>query len=133
MPQYNENGAIGQLQIPSVKMNYLVYEGTESSVLGMGIGHFACTGGWEGNVAFAHNRSSNAVAAFENLKDVNYGDLVYYTTVYGTRTYMVTSIETVSVNDTTGLLQDGSNKLTMYTCKVNQPSVKLKVVATLVG
>lgn len=134
MPQYKENGAIGQLQIPSVKMNYYVYEGTESSVLNKGIGHFSCTGGWEGNVAFAaHNRGSKVIAAFKTLKDVNYGDLVYYTTVYGTRTYTVTSIETVSVNDTTGLLQDGSNKLTMYTCKVNQPSVKLKVVATLVG
>ena len=111
-----------------------MYDGTETSVLNKGVGHFTCTGGWEGNVAFAgHNRSSKYTAAFKNLKNVDYGNLVYYTTAYGTRTYMVTSIETVSVNDTTGLLQDGSNKLTMYTCIANQPSVKLKVVATLVG
>lgn len=134
MPQYAKNGAIGQLQIPAVKMNYYVYEGTETSTMNRGIGHFSCTSGWDGNVAFAaHNRSSKYTSAFKNLKNVNYGDLVYYTTAYGTRTYKVTSIETVSANDTTGLLQDGSNKLTMYTCKANQPSVKLKVVATLVG
>ena len=69
----------------------------------------------------------------QKLKDVEYGDLVYYTTAYGTRVYQVTSIDTVSVNDTSGLAQDGSYKLTMYTCKANQPDVKLKVVATLVG
>ena len=35
--------------------------------------------------------------------------------------------------DTSGLAQDGTFKLTMYTCQKNQPDVKLKVVATLVG
>ena len=81
----------------------------------------------------SHNRNNKNTAAFQKLKDVNYGDLVYYTTAYGTRTYQVTGIETVSVYDTSGLAQDGTFKLTMYTCQKNQPDVKLKVVATLVG
>lgn len=58
---------------------------------------------------------------------------MYYTTAYGTRTYQVTCIDAVSVNDTSGLAQDGSYKLTMYTCKANQPELKLKVVAHLVA
>ena len=133
MPKY-KGSAIGRLQIPSVGMNKYVYEGTGSSVLSKGVGHFSCTNGWDGNVAFAgHNRNSKNTAAFQKLKDVNYGDLVYYTTAYGVRTYQVTSIETVSVYDTSGLAQDGTFKLTMYTCQANQPDVKLKVVATLVG
>ena len=45
----------------------------------------------------------------------------------------MTSIDAVSVNDTSGLAQDGSYKLTMYTCKANQPELKLKVVAHLVA
>ena len=80
----------------------------------------------------ATTNNSNT-AAFQKLKDVKLGDLVYYTTAYGTRTYQVTSIDAVSVNDTSGLAQDGSYKLTMYTCKANQPELKLKVVAHLVA
>lgn len=135
MPKLSEkSSAIGKLSIPAVGMNKYVYEGTGSSPLAKGVGHFDCTPGWNGNVGLAgHNRGYNGTAAFLKLKDVNYGDLVYYTTAYGTRTYKVTSIETVSVNDTSGLAQDGSYKLTMYTCKANQPEVKLKVVATLVA
>jgi len=134
MPKFAKNGAIGQLQIPSVKINQYVYEGTGSANLAKGVGHFPCTNGWDGNIGLAgHNRNGKKIAAFQYLKNVNYGDLVYYTTAYGTRTYQVTSIETVSVNDTTGLVQDGTCKLTMYTCKQNDPDVKLKVVATLVG
>lgn len=135
MPKLNDNTtAIAKLSIPVVGMTKYVYEGTGSSPLAKGVGHFDCTPGWNGNIGLAgHNRNNSNTAAFQRLKDVDYGDLVYYTTAYGTRTYKVTSIETVSVNDTSGLAQDGSYKLTMYTCKANQPNVKLKVVATLVG
>ena len=135
MPTLNKNTtAIGKLSIPAVGLNKYVYEGTGSSPLAKGVGHFDCTPGWNGNIGLAgHNRGYNNTAAFLKLKDVDYGDLVYYTTAYGTRTYKVTSIETVSINDTSGLAQDGSYKLTMYTCKANQPNVKLKVVATLVA
>lgn len=135
MPKLNDSTtAIGKLSIPAVGMTKYVYEGTGSSPLAKGVGHFDCTPGWNGNIGLAgHNRGYNGTAAFIKLKDVDYGDLVYYTTAYGTRVYQVTSIDTVSVNDTSGLTQDGSYKLTMYTCKANQPDVKLKVVATLVG
>ncbi|WP_289026756.1 sortase [uncultured Flavonifractor sp.] len=135
MPKLNDGtSAIAKVSIPSVGMEQYVYEGTGSSPLAKGVGHFDCTPGWNGNVGLAgHNRNNSNTAAFQRLKDVDYGDLVYYTTVYGTRVYQVTSIEAVSVNDTSGLAQDGSYKLTMYTCKANQPDVKLKVTATLVG
>ena len=52
-----------------------------------------------------------------------------YTTLYGTRNYVVSDISYCATTDTSGLLQDGTNKLTMYTCKANDPSVKLRVTA----
>ena len=61
------------------------------------------------------------------------GDTITYTTAYGTLTYVVSHVGTCATTDTSGLLQDGTNKLTMYTCKEGRPSVKLCVVATLVG
>lgn len=134
MPTISTNGAIGQLQIPAINLNRYIYEGTSQTNMGKGIAHFDCTPGWDGNVAFAgHNRNDSNTAAFQRLKDVTYGDIIYYTTAFGTRTYQVVSIETCATTDTSGLLQDGTNKLTMYTCQMNQPALKLKVVAALNG
>lgn len=97
-----------------------------------GIAHFDSTSGWLGNVGLAgHNRGSSA--AFHGLKNVQVGDSVKYTTAYGTLTYVVSSVTTVAVTDTSGLQQDGTNKLTMYCCVENQPQIRLCVVATLVG
>ena len=132
MPAITKGGAIGKISAPSIGLNKSVYEGTSQTSMKKGVAHFDCTSGWEGNIALAgHNRGSSP--SFAKLKDLNYGDTIYYTTAYGTKTYQVTSIETCATTDTSGLMQDGTNKLTMYTCKMNQPSVKLKVVAMQVG
>lgn len=132
MPAITKGGAIAKLSIPSISLNKYVYEGTTQSNMNKGIAHFDCTSGWGGNIALAgHNRPSTA--SFAKLKDVKLGDTVTYTTAYGTATYVVSNITTCATSDVTGLYQDGTNKLTMYTCKAGQPSVKLCVVATMVG
>ncbi len=132
MPTITDSGAIGQLSIPSIGLNKYIYEGTSTVNMRKGIAHFDSTSGWQGNVALAgHNRGSWAY--FGKLKDVKVGDTVQYTTAYGTANYVVSAINERATTDTSGLAQDGTNKLTMYTCKANQPDVKLEVVATLVG
>lgn len=133
MPKLTSGGAIAKLKIPSVGLSKYVYDGTTTANMNKGIAHFECTPAWGGNIAFAGHNRGNGVAHFYYLKDVKLGDTVIYETALGTRTYVVSSIDTVSVTDVSGLLQDGMQKLTMYTCKANQPEVKLKVVATLVG
>lgn len=133
MPAITKGGAIGRLSIPSVNLDKYIYEGTSQSNMSKGIAHFNVTPGWDGNVALAGHNQPVSWAAFARLKDVSYGDTIHYTTAFGTRTYVVSAIETCATTDTSGLLQDGTNKLTMYTCKANQPSVKLKVTASLVG
>ena len=132
MPSITKGGALGRLSIPSIGLNKYVYEGTSQASMRKGIAHFDCTSGWTGNIGLAgHNRGSSA--SFAKLKDVQIGDTVSYTTAYGTLTYVVSNITTVATTDTSGLLQDGTNKITMYTCKANQPDVKLCVTASLVG
>jgi len=133
LPKLTNGGAVAKLSIPSINLTKYVYEGTSTSNMNRGIAHFECTPAMGGNIGLAgHNRGQN-VAHFARLKDVQIGDVVTYETAYGISTYVVSSIDTVSVNDVSGLVQDGTNKLTMYTCKANQPSVKLKVVATQVA
>jgi len=132
MPAITKGGAIGRLSIPSIGLNKYVYEGTSQASMRKGIAHFDCTSGWLGNIGLAgHNRGSSA--SFKHLKDVKLGDAVTYTTAYGSLTYVVSNITTVATTDTSGLQQDGGNRITMYTCKANQPDVKLCVTASLVG
>ena len=133
MPTITEGGAIGRLSIPSIGLNKYVYEGTSQENMRKGIAHFDCTSGFSGNIGLAGHNRPVSTAAFAKLKDVKLGDTVQYTTAYGTATYVVSNITTVATTDTSGLQQDGTNKITMYTCKMNQPDVKLCVVATMVG
>jgi len=132
MPTITTGGAIGRLSIPTIGLNQYVYEGTSTKNMQKGLAHFDCTSGFMGNIALAgHNRGN--YAHFAKLKDLKYGDTMTYTTAYGTATYAVTSISYCSTTDTSGLVQDGTNKITMYTCKAGDSSVKLCVVATMVG
>lgn len=133
MPTITSGGAIARLQIPSIGLDKYVYEGTTQENMRKGVAHFESTSGWTGNIALAGHNRPVSWASFAKLKDVKLGDTVQYTTAYGTATYVVTNITTCATTDTSGLLQDGTNKITMYTCKANQPEVKLCVVATLVG
>lgn len=134
MPAITKGGAIGRLTIPSIGVDRYVYEGTTQYNMSRGLAHFDCTSGFSGNIGIAgHNRNGRGTAAFEKLKDIQLGDVVTYTTAYGTLTYVVSSIGSCATTDTSGLQQDGTNKITMYTCQMNQPEIKLCVVATLVG
>ena len=105
-----------------------VYEGTTDSVLLRGAGHFTGTSAWDGNACFAgHNRGPNAW--FYDLISLRTGDAITYSTSLGTRTYRVSSIRTVSVNDLSPLNFTDANQLTLVTCLANQPSVRLIVTA----
>ena len=57
------------------------------------------------------------------------GDTITLTTVLGTRTYAVTSVEKVSVNDSSGTAPTTDNRVTLYTCVMNQPEYRWKVTA----
>lgn len=133
MPSITKGGAIGHLSIPSIGLSKYIYEGTSQSNMRKGLAHFDCTSGWNGNVAIAGHNRPVSWAAFAKLKDIQTGDIVTYTTAYGSRTYVVSNITSCATSDTSGLLQSGTNKLTMYTCLANNPSMKLCVTATQLG
>ncbi len=125
----NSNGAIAALYIPAIGLNDYVYKTTSTSAMNKGIGHFTATPVWGGNIGLCgHNNPS--VYSFSKLRNATLGMECYYTTTYGVRAYIISSIDVVSVDDVSGLYQDGRDKLTMYTCVEGQPSVRLKVVAT---
>ena len=125
---YYSNGSLGTLKIPSIGLTVGVYEGTGSAPLLKGAGHFTGTSIWNGNVAVAgHNRGVRN--DFGKIHTLRSGDIITFTTVLGTRTYAVSSVTKVSVNDVSGLAPSDINMITLYTCVENQPAYRWCVKA----
>ena len=105
-----------------------VYEGTDSSTLMKGAGHFKGTSIWDGNCAIAgHNRGVRD--DFGDLHTLERGDTITWTTKLGVRTYEVTSVQKVKETDTSGTAPSNENKLTLYTCVRNQRTYRWQVQA----
>lgn len=116
--KYYDDGSIGKLQIPRLDLKVTVYEGETNESMKKGVGHFAFTSAWDGNVAISgHNRgSSGHLNGIWKLKN---GDEVIYTTKYGKRTYEVYSIEKISDTDYSLLNWSDRNIITLITCVEN--------------
>ena len=129
---YYSNGSLGTLKIPAINLTVKVYQGTDSAALKKGAGHFTNTSIWDGNACFAgHNRGVNN--HFGKIHTLEAGDTITLTTMLGTRTYAVTSVEKVSVNDSSGTASTTDNRVTLYTCVMNQPEYRWCVTAIQQG
>ena len=74
------DGSIGTLKIPSLGINMKVWEGETNTSMSKGLGHYSSTSAWDGNVGMCgHNRGAKYVIG--NIKDMEEGDLITYTTV----------------------------------------------------
>ena len=74
-----------------------------------------------------HNRGAKYnIGTIKNLKQ---GDVITYTTIYGTRTYEVTMVKTISNTDWSYLQSTSDNRITLTTCVDNQPSQRICVQA----
>lgn len=125
---YYSNGSLGTLKIPAIGLTVKVYEGTGSSTLSKGAGHFEDTSIWDGNVVIAgHNRGVRN--DFGKLHTLEMGDTIIWTTRLGTRTYEVTSVSKVKETDTSGTAPTSDNRLTLYTCVRNQRDYRWCVIA----
>ena len=125
---YYSGGYLATLKIPSIGVNVKVYEGTGTTPLAKGAGHFTDTSIWDGNVCIAaHNRGAHA--QFGKIHTLSAGDRVTLTTKLGTRTYEVTSVSKILETDTSGLTATTGNQITLYTCVANQPAYRWMVRA----
>ena len=125
---YYGNGSLGTLKIPAIGLTVKVYEGTRSSTLAKGAGHFEDTSLWDGNCCIAgHN--CGVRNDFGKLHTLEIGDTITWTTKLGTRTYEVTSVSKVKETDTSGTAHTSDNRLTLYTCVRNQRDYRWCVTA----
>ena len=125
---YYNGGHLGRLEIPILDLSVKIYEGTGSSTLAKGVGHFEDTSIWGGNVCLAsHNRGANDY--FGKIHTLDAGDEITLTTKLGTKTYEVTTVSKVSETDRSGLEESGESCLTLYTCVRDQRDLRYCVRA----
>lgn len=131
--QHNENtdfkiqdGTIGIIKIEKINFEGIVYDGTDLGTLDKGVGHFKNTPLFDGNVALAaHNNSK----FWKNLNKLNNGDEIQYTSILGTRTYQVYSMNVINSNDWSKLENTENNTLTLITCEKGKPDLRFCVQA----
>ena len=122
------DGSIGTVSIPSLGIDMKVWEGETNESMAKGLGHYSSTSAWDGNVCVCgHNRGASYVIG--SIKDLEIGDTVTYTTVYGTRTYAVSYVGVISYTDWSHLQATADNRITLTTCLANQPSSRVCVQA----
>lgn len=120
---YYSAGHLGTLKLPAIGVSVKIFEGTGSSQLAKGAGHFEESSIWDGNVALAgHNRGVNC--HFGQIHTLNIGDKIILTTKLGTRTYAVTSVSKVSETDRSSLAETAENCITLYTCVRDQSAYR---------
>ena len=92
-----------------------VWEGETRASMAKGLGHYSSTSGWDGNVGICgHNRG--AKYNIGSIRNLEIGDNITYSTVYGTRTYAVILVKTISDSDWSYLQATADNRITMITC-----------------
>ncbi len=125
---YYSGGYLATLKIPNLGVKVKVYQGTGSSTLAKGAGHFEDTSVWDGNVAIAgHNRGVNCY--FGDIHTLFLGDKITLTTKLGTRTYAVTSVNKISETDSSLLAPTTENCITLFTCVRGQSAYRWAVRA----
>lgn len=126
------DGSIGTLKIPSLGINMKVWEGETNESMRKGLGHYSSTSAWDGNVGICgHNRGARYVIG--DIKDLEIGDRITYTTIYGTRTYAVSMVEAISSTDWSYLQSTADNRITITTCLANRPEKRICVQAVEVA
>ncbi len=105
---------LGTLSFPSIKKMVNIFEGTDSTSLAKGAGHYiqSVMPGIANNSVIAGHRDT----VFSNLGKVKIGDPVVITVQTGRFTYVVTRIRIVDKNDRTVIVPTSGATLTLSTC-----------------
>jgi sortase A len=106
--------ALAALEIPAIRLQVPVLEGTDDLTLNQGVGHIEGTPlpGKGGNVGIAGHRDG----FFRGLKDIHEGDTIDLITQTGSSRYVVDEILIVSPEDTWVLRPRPFASLTLVTC-----------------
>ena len=116
--QVDEGDSLTRIRIPAIGVNVVVVEGTSSSALRAGAGHYPRTPlpGEDGNVAIAGHRTTYG-KPFADLDRLAPGDDIFLDTPLGRHHYRATRQPfVVDKADWSPIAQTGGKTLTLSTC-----------------
>ncbi len=124
MLKINNEHVVGIIKIDKINFEGLVYEGTSTSTLNKGVGHFENSAIFDGNVCLAAHNSNEYWAKLNTLQN---GDIIFYTSFLGTRKYKVNNISKISETDWSFIENKDKNSISLITCVKGIPSQRLLV------
>lgn len=124
-----EENILGILKIEKINLNATVKEGSNNDILKEYIGHISETSKYNGNIGLAAHNRLNKYSYFARLNELNKGDIITYTTKFGTNEYKVETKKVIYETDWSVLQEDGTEKLTLITCVTEHRNQRLCVQA----
>lgn len=111
---YGNRSPMGELEIPSVGIRVMIFEGTDNQTLSRAVGHVSGTAlpGPQGNVAIAGHRDT----FFRGLRNLHKDDQIALTTLNGVYRYRVDFTQVVNPEDTYVLDESDDATLTLISC-----------------
>lgn len=113
-----------KLEIPKINLVANIAEGTSKTILDEYVGHFEETQKYIGNVGLAAHNRGYKVNYFEKVKELEIGDIIFYTYNGIKKTYVVDSKTIIRDTQWDKLKNTKDNRLTLITCVENQPSYR---------
>lgn len=117
----SNDGVMGYVNIPTLKLSLVVYHGIDETVLQVGAGHIEGTslpiGGENTHAAISGHRGLVSARLFSNLNDLVKGDIFMLNVLDATLTYEVDQILIVEPEQTEAInITDGKDYCTLITC-----------------
>lgn len=113
-----------RLEIPAIKLNANIEEGTTKEVMNKFIGHFEESKEWIGNVCLAAHNRGYENNYFSEVKKLIKGDKIIYYYKGSSREYLVEKNDIIQDTDLSCLEDTEENTITLITCVENEPSYR---------
>lgn len=115
------NGIMGSVTIPKINVELPIYHGISDEVLSNGVGHMPNTsfpiGGKSTHAVISAHTAYPGKVFFDDLPELDSGDIFYINILGDTLTYKVCNIQIVDPEDTNGLrIVDGKDYVSLLTC-----------------
>lgn len=113
-----------KLEIPKINLVANIAEGTNKEILDQYIGHFEETQKYVGNIGLAAHNRGYKVNYFQKLKELEIGDVIYYTYNGIQKNYVVELKTIIKDIEWNKLRNTEDNRLTLITCVEDKPSFR---------
>lgn len=118
-----------RIEIPKIKLNAPILEGTDPNVLRKAVGHFENTGITSGNICLAAHNRGYKYNFFQEIKNLRIGNEIIYIVNDKKIMFSVTLNKVIKEWDLSVLENTNENQLTLITCEENRKEYRRCIIA----